>query len=378
MIVWWIVGALSLSLFLLNSVMAKPSRHGNIAWVLSLSAFLFLFFLLAIRGEGVGVDWLAYKEIYSGIPTFPTLIIEGGWLPLNIEPGYQLYMSFLKFFNFHPNFLPTFLFMISYIMIMKGCKRWRVPPLAMTAMIILLIYPHYYGQIRMAFVYTLGILIGLAVLNQSRKVVIVKALLASSVQYIGLAYFAALPFIRRNALNPSLKPSYLEWRLSTLKRINIVLAFVFISFVAYVVSEDILAAFMHLVSLMDNPVASKLFSYYLRIEEVNRSFLGISVIAIFGISMVSLSNREILQNRKVMIVSGIGMLVAVFIANFTGGFPVLAHRITSMILIPSLAILLSMVSLRSKNNFFFYFVLFCYSIYKFGQISVAIGLYSTL
>jgi hypothetical protein len=374
MIIWWIIGSISLILLLLNSALSKPSRHGNFAWVISQFVFFFLSFLLAMRGD-FGVDWKSYIDFYSNIPSFPSLISEGGWMDFNIEPGYQIYMSLLKFFNLNHNFLPVFLFMISFVMVMQGCKIWRVSPLAMTAIITLLIYPHYYGQIRMAFVYTLGILVGLAILNQNRKVVLLTTILAASVQYIGLAYFFTLILPNFNVTSHPLRPLWFTGNFSIKKRTFIVATFLFLFFSAYHFSELFLSSLIQILPLYENPITEKLIIYHSMSERIDRSFVGIFIIASLASTIIFLINREPPANKIILTAAATSLLAAVTIFLLTESFPILAQRIYSMILIPSFAILLSFVSLRSKNNIL-YIVICSYAGYLFLNVTLAIGPYN--
>jgi hypothetical protein len=363
---WWVVGAWGVILLLFNSALTKNFRSSYFAWLISYLTLLMQSLFLALRGD-MGVDWIDYKEMYSLMPTSTKLLSEGDWLPFNIEPGYQIYMSILKLLNLHPNALPSVLFIISNLMVMHGCKKWVVPPLSMTAMMTMLIYPHYFGQIRMAFVYSLGVLVGLAILNKNRKYLFASSLLAASVQYIGIAYFLGL-FIRSSS-------HYCE-QFGYQRRIFFASAFLFFLTLSFFFSGAILSALIQLFALVDTPVSEKLVSYYFRAEEDNKSFLGAFVLIVFALSLLFFCNRESSENRRIVFLSSASLFVAVIILFITADFSVLSHRLISMVSLPTFAILMASVSLRSKGLYFLYFVVIIYCAYLYNNNIRAIGPYS--
>ena len=366
MTIWWVVGAWGIVLLLFNSALTKNLRSSYFAWLITYLTLILQSLLLAMRGD-MGVDWIDYNEMYSLMPTFTKLLIEGGWLPFNTEPGYQIYMSILKLLNLHPNALPTILFIISNLMVMQGCKKWCVPPISTIAMTTMLFYPHYYGQIRMAFVYTLGVLVGLAILNKNRKYIFASTLLASSVQYIGIAYFLGL-FIRTSS-------NYYEL-FGYQRRIIVASAFFLVLTLSFLFSGAILGALIQLFALVDTPVSEKLISYYFRAEEGDKSFLGAFVLMILAFSLLFFFNRESSENRRILFYSSASLFVAVILLFISADFSVLSHRLVSMVSLPTLAILMASVSLKSKRLFHIYFFVISYCTYIFYNNIRAIGPYS--
>jgi hypothetical protein len=326
----------------------------------------------------MGIDWEGYQELYASMPPISRLLSGGGLLPLNVEPGYQLYMSVFKLLSMHPNWLPTGLFTLSVAIVLRGCRKWNIPPLPMTAMITMLIYPHFFEQIRMAFVYMLGISIGIAMLHNDRRSVLSNSMLAASVQYIGIAYIFNV-FWRESTVLAASTRSHGAGKvvISGRRRVIVIAALLSASAVAYRFSEPLLGAMMQPFALFINPVSEKLLAYYIRREEVAVSFAGASFLVFSGIALVWLSNRDSIPNRqKVIFRSGVALLLSVTVWLVIQGFPALSHRIVSMMVKPTLAILASHVTLTARRQGWLYILLSMYSVYSFGKLTDAVGPYS--
>jgi hypothetical protein len=377
MVFWYFVAFLGLGMLLINSFLTKSARLGRFAWLLSFLIFGFLAIFLATRGD-MGVDWAPYTEAYALIPSFFSLITKNAWLPFNLEPGFQVFISILKLFELHHNLIPTVLFVVSYLMLMYGCKRWNTPPLPMTAIITLLVYPNYYGQIRMAFVYTIGVLIGLSVVNRSNKHLFQLSLLSASVQYIGIAYLMAV-FLKPRFLNLLIfRPLNIIHYTSFRVRLATVFFCLSLVFACIPFSQSILNSIITVVSIGSNPLSDKLYSYYMRVADVDQSNLGLFLLVAFASMLILFSNRESTTRRTTVFAAGVGFFAAALILTISSTFPILSHRAVSMMVIPSTAILISSVSLRSKANFLLYILLVFYSLSSFFRVSYAIGPYISI
>lgn len=376
MFAWWLIGSWSVFLLITNSALGKANRCGPVPWALSTATVFMLVCGLALRGDK-RIDWDSYQELYASMPSITWLLSGGDWLPLNIEPGYQLYMSVFKFLNMHPNWLPTGLFLLTVAIVLRSCRRLKVPPMPMVAMIALLIYPHFFEQMRMAAVYMLGVAVGIAILHNNCRAIVAYSLIATSVQYIGLAYIFSLCVPKITAPAGS-AISYLDTirALSTRKKVAVITALLCASAVAYRFSEPLLSATMQPFLMLINPVSEKLTSYYERREELAVSFSGAAFLVFSGMSLVWLSNRmDMPHMRRVMFGSGIVLFLAVIMWLATIGFPVLSHRILGMFVKPTLAILISHVALNAKRQGWLYILLSIYAVYCFRKITNEVGPY---
>ena len=377
MIFWYFVAFLALGMLLINSSLTKSARLGRLAWWLSFLIFGILSIFLVARGD-MGIDWFNYLDVYIKSPSFYSLVTQNNWLDFNLEPGFQVYMSILKLFELHYNLIPTLLFVVSYLMVMHGCKLWNISPLPMTAMITLLIYPNYYGQIRMAFVYTIGILIGLSILNRSTKHKFLLTLLSASFHYIGLTYLIAL-FVPLRLPNLFIFRSLNAIDYTSLqKRLATVFFYLSLLFSCVLFSQPILQSIVSVLSLSSNPLSEKLTIYYLRITDLDQSNLGFLLLLAFASMLILFSNRESSARRTTVFAAGIGFFAAALALAITSSFPVLSHRLFSIIFIPSMSILISSVSLGSKSNCLLYILLALYSFNYFFRVSYSIGPYISL
>ena len=188
---WALLPFMASVMVVVDLLIGKTSRHSALGFFLA-SMFLGILSLFLFSAGDMGQDYQGYKFFYTNMPTFLEFFHGASLLPLNLEPGFQFIVMTAKSLELGVRGPVLLLYLLACLIFLRGCKIAQLPPLTASAFFIVLIYPDFYGQQRMAFVCACGILI-LGYLNSGKPIsIIAVTLLAAMVQYVGVAYFAAL------------------------------------------------------------------------------------------------------------------------------------------------------------------------------------------
>lgn len=339
---WILLPAISMAMLLLDLMMGRVERQSTVSFFL---AWLFLVILsipLFLAGE-MGLDYQGYKYFYVSIPTVLSFLGGAELLPLGLEPGYQFIVMLAKSLGLGVRGPVVLLFFFSCYLLLKGCKIAELPPLTLSALFILLIYPDFYGQQRMAFAYACGVLI-LGYLGARKPFHILGVtLLATTVQYVSLAYAATLfvYFYDRKNLNyhqfltrrlsiilGGLRKTFSADRISYAVPIGLVITLVLLtsSF-----SERII---LFAIDILDSgfgrqiPMVDKFLQYYFRNSALELSFLGSIATALFIIILfATYTNTPNFWRVRF----GLAFLVLSLLSfAFLASLPFVSYRLTQM------------------------------------------------
>lgn len=191
MFFWYLLPVISVSMLLLHFLTPKNLRLSSYAFLVS-AAFLFCLVLPLYMAGNMGVDYTGYLFFYRNIPSFTEWISGRGLLPFGLEPGYQFIVMVAKSLGLNERGPVSLLYLISVYALLKGCRVASISPLAASAFFILLIYPEFYGQQRMAAVYSFGVLIIAYLSVRNLYGVVFTTLISALIQYVSLAYLACI------------------------------------------------------------------------------------------------------------------------------------------------------------------------------------------
>lgn len=371
MLFWSIQLFLIVLIFILGLRPAQSAAHHACQQVLYWFLVMVLFLSILLRGS-FGIDWNGYQRLYDEILPLYELVLGKGWLGMHIEPGFQIYLGFLKLFGLHANFIPALLFLFFSTWLFISCRATPKYQLQLLALYALLVYPHFYGQMRMAAVYSTGIIIATSVITKGDAGhQLGKILFAASFQYIGLAY-VLLSSIGKYA-NRHL-------------RVNLRVGFKFSIYAAILLLLGISSvdSFLDLLEkafllMGENPISQKFLSYLGRAQVAEPSYFGITLVGAIALALFLVSGfiQPDSSSKTMLFCSALLVIAIFFFLMLAASFHTLSHRLVAMFLIP--AISLVTVMLFRKKRFFLIgiFVLF-YSASRFYNSTEALGPYISI
>lgn len=363
-------------ILIINFCFSKSQRHGIYAKLIYIFTSLILVFLLLFRGN-VGVDWQeGYVRYYEMSSTLLQLFKEGWYLGLNVEPGFQSYLSLLKTFNFHENWIPTVLLIFILWLLYLNCVKYKIQFIVVIALFILSTYLHYYGQIRMAVVYSLGILILSRFTyeknNVSNKLIIFSIL----IHYVSVFYYIITYGLK------ILKPHKQIMQLPTFsKKIKTISIGVLLIIIAFLFGDQLFNSIDLLPRIIgfDFFIIDKYISYSSRFAflETQISYKGTILLALLGFYFTLFYKTKSIFLASINKRITFFFFISVFIFLIFNQIPVLSHRLTSMLLIPS-TILLGNIYFERTKNLTLFFLLFVYQIIKYFNLINEIGDYKLI
>lgn len=374
--IWYLLLIYICIILIINFALSESQRQGVYAKFLYVLTSLILIALLLFRGN-VGVDWESgYVLYYEMASNLFGLFSDGLYLGLNVEPGFQFYLSLLKSFSFHQNWIPTGLLIFVLYLLYLNCLKYNIQFVTVIALFTLFNYLHYYEQIRMAVVYSSGILILSTFIYEKNKIRTKLILLSTLIQYVSLFYFFlfySFKFLSTYE-RPILIPRYRK-KIKTVFKAGI---FVSISFFL----GDQLFHFFDLTFKLfgtDFFIVEKYLSYSLRSANLDNqiSYKGSILLILLGIYFIlfyKTKNGFLFSiNKK----SSILLFLSVSVFFIFYKIPVISHRLLSMLIIPSLIILGNIYFQRSRNLILFFFI-FLYALIKYYNLINEIGDYKLI
>ena len=349
-----------------NTLLIGRHRNSVIAWAISVPSIVMCVSLLLFRGD-MGVDWDGYNTIYDSAPTVGDLF-SGTWLGLHFEPGFQLYISTLKTYSLNSNWIPLGLYVVSMAIILNKVRMLSLAPIPVVVMYTLLIYPHFFEQIRMAFVYSIGVYIAIVFFFENKKKYFVAGL-ASVFQYIGIFYILLL------LLSGVIK--IISRRVRNIRSPIFLFAFIFSIILAWNLGQQLYNALFQLIAYLPNNIVTyKLLSYHERVGDVDLSYRGILLMFIMQLIMIMRLRLNRLATDGLINLYGLALWVAIIVFLVFGHFNVLSHRLISMILDPPVIVLVAVMSLTSRRDFYIGIMVFAFAISSYFKMVDVIGPYS--
>ena len=345
---WYSLPLIATVIVIIDLIIGHNARHSALGYFLALMTLGILSLFLFSAGD-MGVDYHGYKFFYVTMPTFMQFFNGAGLLPLNLEPGFQFIVMTAKSLGLGVRGPVLLLYFLACFIFLKGCKNGELPPLTVTALFILLIYPDFYGQQRMAFICACGICI-IGYLNKSRPLgIILVTLLATMFQYVALAYFVALVFHYVDKRNP-------DYRGFITRRIIIVLGRLRKTFlrdsVTYLFPVIILISFILLATSVNQaiilqvvgvleygfarqlPIVEKFLSYYSRNSEISLSFLGFLSTSLFILIIIfSYNANPIYWKLRYGLVF---LILALLSFAILSPLPFVSYRVVQLFYLPGL------------------------------------------
>lgn len=295
MLFWILLPVIALVMVALDFLTDRDARGSTLSFFLA-AMFLGLLSLLLFSAGDMGLDYHGYKFFYENMPTFLEFFYGASFLPLSLEPGYQFIVMTAKSLGLGVRGPVLLLYLLACFIFLRGCKNAQLPPLTASALFILLIYPDFYGQQRMAFVCACGILI-LGYMKTARPLgIITMILLATTVQYVALAYFAALVWYildKKNSNSRKFAAQRISIVLGGMKKIfsreKVIIIFPLVLgvSVAFLFTDANTVLILYGIEIFENgfaqnvPIIEKFMSYYKRNSIINLSFLGFAATTVF-------------------------------------------------------------------------------------------------
>jgi hypothetical protein len=374
--IWLLLLIYVVIILVINFILSESQRYGILAKFIYILTSLFLVVLLLFRGV-VGVDWKSgYVRFYDMALDLFNLFKDGFYLGLHVEPGFQFYLSILKTFNIHENWIPTILLIFILISLYFNCIKYKIQFIVVISLFTLSTYLQYYGQIRMAVVYSIGILV-LTRLAYDKNIITYRLILLSSLIHYVSIFYLILNFWLRVFMSHNKKRHIFKFT-NKIKSISVGGLYIF---VAFLIGQKIFSSIDILFKIInyENFIFDKYISYSSRFAslgtEVSYSgaifltFLGICFTLFYKSSDFFLN----LINRKFSFL----FFVSVFIFLLFNQLPVLSYRLSSMLLIPS-TILLGNIYFERTKNIILFLLLFLYQILKYYNLIIEIGDYNLI
>ena len=365
-----------LFILVINLGLSKPQRHGIYAKLIYLLTSFILIFLLLFRGD-VGVDWEeGYVLYYEMASNLFELFKEGFYLGLNVEPGFQFYLSLLKSFDFHENWIPTILLIFILYFLYLNCIRYNIQFVVVIALFTLSNYLHFYEQIRMAVVYSLGIFIFIKFFLNKNKITNKLILFSALIHYISLFYYLILYFLKFSSpKNQVIQVPKFSNKIKTIFKVGLLILISFFTGDQLFYYINLFFEFMG----ADLFIIDKFLQYSSRIGNFENeiSYRGSILLGLMGYYFIlfykSENSHSFLLNKKLTIL--LFMSVSIFL--IFNKMPIFSHRLLSMLLIPSL-ILLGNIYFDRTRNFSLFFFLFLYVIILYFNLVNQIGDYNSI
>ena len=128
-------------------------------------------------------------------------------------------------------------------------------------------------------------------------------------------------------------------------------------------------------SLPDNPISSKLVSYYERREPLDVTYYGFSNLFFLLIFSVLISSKRHYLRYQELLQFQIYILVGIMAFLSFNEFPVFSHRIVSMIVTPAFFLLAATLSILSRRFGVLLVFVYAYASLRYIQNTIAIGPY---
>lgn len=343
---------------LIDLLIGQSSRHSAISFFLATIFLGILSILLFAAGE-MGMDYHGYRVFYDIMPTFRQYWNGASLLPLNLEPGFQIIVMTAKSLGLGVRGPVLLLYFLSCFILLKGCKLAKLPPLTVSALFTLLIYPEFYGQQRMAFVYTCGILI-LGYLNSGKlSFIFMTTTLATMFQYVALAYLAALvvhfvdkerlPYVdtissRFVIVFGGVRKTFSRDRILYIFPLTLVTALILAMSAANKTVIVMVLGLLESDFWQLSPVVQKFMSYYHRSQEIALSFWGFSGTALFIlISLITYSAHPIYDRLRYGIYF---LIISLFSFVILSPLPFVSYRVVLMFYLSGLIYVGSLIISR--------------------------------
>jgi hypothetical protein len=363
-------------ILVVNLCLSKPQRHGIYAKLIYLFSSFILIFLLLFRGN-FGVDWEeGYLLYYESASNLFKLFKDGFYLGLNVEPGFQFYLSILKSLDLHENWIPAgFLIFILYFLYLK-CIRYNLQFVVVIALFTLSNYLHFYEQIRMAVVYSIGIFSFIIFFYHNNKIVNKLIIVSALVHYISLFYYLILYSLRfLIPKNEVILVFQISNRIKTIFKVGLLLLISFFS-------GNLLFYYINLFFEFigsDFFIIDKFLQYSSRIDNIESeiSYRGSILLVLMGFYFIlfykAKNSNSLLLNKKLNVL----LFMSVSIFFIFNKMPIISHRLLSMLLIPSLILLGNIYFDRTSNLILFFFI-FLYVIILYFNLVNQIGDYISI
>ena len=367
----------------------RDARGSTLSFFLA-AMFLGLLSLLLFSAGDMGQDYHGYKFFYENMPTFREFFYGASILPLNLEPGYQFIVITAKSLGLGVRGPVSLLYLLACFIFLKGCKIAQLPPLTASALFILLIYPDFYGQQRMAFVFACGILI-LGYMKTARPLgIITMTLLATTVQYVALAYFAALVFhiLDKQKSDPrkfaAHNISIVMGRMKkTFSRDSVASKFLLVLVVSVIllVTDANKVVILSLIESFENgfaqnvPIVEKFMSYYYRNSIINLSFLGTAATSVFIlIVLFTFTATSIYWKLRYGLVF---LIISIFSFALLSPLPFVSYRVVQMFYAAGLVYVGSIILTKKTGLYVGPAALIGLVIIRYINLFSSLGPYST-
>lgn len=373
MIFWYLLPIISAFLLIIDFLTISNNRNSNVSYFIALICLLIFSFPLILSGE-MGLDFQGYKYFYDNIPTFFEFLEGDKLLPLNLEPGYQYLVMIAKSFNLGDRGPVFLLHILSCFCLLKGCKVAQLPPITVSALFLLLVYPDFYGQQRMAFAYSVGILIiGFLKINKPLSILLMT-IFAASFQYVAMAYVAVLFIYFIDKVNYEKNYLISKRLIVTYNKFRKIFSRDFVSYffllviaisILLIISSTNIAIMLLLIDLLEAgfgtqlPFVDKFLQYYYRNQEVDLSFLGSLASTLFVIMLfLSYSSSSAYIKMRYGILF---LILSILFFALLSPLPFLSYRVVQLFYLPGLIYVGSIIISKNKDlyvpSFIFIFLL---------------------
>lgn len=362
MLFWYILLLLAGCVILIDLSMERRRRRSKSCHFASILILSILSIPLLLAGQ-MGMDYEGYKYFYDNLPAFGEYWRGADILPHNVEFGYQLIVMFAKSLNLGirgPYFLSYLLACFAFL---YGCRLASIPFLTGTALFILLIYPDFYGQQRMAVVTAFGVL-SLGFLASRKQVgILLVTTIGTMFQYVSFAYLVAAAMLYVDKLSGSrgsfsglrtkvsfctLHKTIATDRLTLL--IPIGLGAAFFSFASSMNQLGILqlAGFLES-NFSTSAIVEKFLSYFYRSQFIEPSLLGSFATSVLIISCVlSFSKSPVYPFIRYGLVY---LAVSVVVFLVFSPMPIMSYRVVNIFFNSGLLVVSAIILSRKEGSY---------------------------
>lgn len=366
----------------------RNARGSTLSFFLAATFLGPLSLLLFLAGD-MGQDYHGYKFYYENMPTFLEFFLGGSLLPLNMEPGYQFIVMTAKSLGLGIRGPVSLLYLLACFIFLRGCKTAQLPPLTASALFILLIYPDFYGQQRMAFVCACGVLI-IGYMKTARPLAIMMIiLLATMLQYVALAYFAALVFYFLDKHNSDIRKFatqntsiVLGRTKKTFSRESLIFIFPLAlgMSVIFLVTDANKILILSGIKFFENgfaqniPIVEKFLSYYYRNSIIDLSFLGFAATSVFIlIVLFTFTASSIYWKLRYGLVF---LIISSFSFAFLSALPFVSYRVVHMFYLVGLLYVGSIILTKKTGLYIGSAALIGLVIIRYINLFTSLGPYS--
>lgn len=388
MLFWAWLPLVSILMVITDMIIGHALRHSSLGFFLASMFLGILSFFLLVAGD-MGVDYHGYKFFYETMPTFMQFYEGTSLLPLNLEPGFQFIVMTAKSLGLGIRGPVFLLYLLACFILLKGCKTAHIPPLTAAALFVLLIYPDFYGQQRMAFACACGILV-LGYLTSGKPFgIIIIALLAAMIQYVALAYFAVLVlhFIdRKNSVYRKfisnrfslvlgeVRKTFSRDRVSFIFPLTLVISLILLVSSANQTVIIRIVEILELGTLQQVAVVQKFMSYYHRNTLIDLSLLGFSGTTFFIlIVIVTYTARPIYWKLRYGLLF---LMTSLFSFALLSPLPFVSYRVVEMFYVPGLIYIGSLIVSKKGGMYIGSTALIVLTFVQYANVVSLLGPYS--